>query len=142
MTSLGLIARRTIAASIAYYALDVSLVSDTEFDQWCLRLHDEWDDLDPYLGWKLGSAADVRASGYHIKCTQRDVFGAVSWLQSRGLYRCRLKSDPRKWVNIPKSIQSLEGASKTPAKRVKGDFMSGRFTTVDNFGWNEKETIQ
>lgn len=138
-SSLDLVARRVTATSLAYYALDVSLVKDSEFDRWCSRLHDEWEDLSKYWQWKLGNASDIRASGFHIKCVARDVAGTIAWLRSEGQYRYRLISNPTKWRAIPKAIQKLEGA---PQGVSPVDYMVGRWTTVDNFGWNHKEPIQ
>lgn len=140
--SLLLVARRVIATSICYYSLDTSLVTDSEFDGWCRRLHDEWEDLDLFYRWKLGDPGAIKASGFHIKCVQRDIGGAIGWLRHKGLYKNRLRSNPKDWKDIPKSIQRLEGAPQAPARRVRGDFMSGRYTTVDKLGWNLKETIQ
>ena len=135
---LELTARRVIATSIAYYGLDVSLVEDTEFDLWCKRLNDEWDDLSEHTQWKLGTPEEIRASGYHIKMRQQDLYGTRVWLRKTGNLRYGLLSDPKRWLPVPKSI--LQDA-KVPPQRG-GNFMSQRWSTVDNVRWDYKETIQ
>jgi hypothetical protein len=136
---LELIARRVIATSIAYYGLDVSLVEDTEFDQWCKRLHDEWDDLQEATQWKLGTPEEVRASGYHIKIRQRDLLGTRAWVREKGLLRYGVVSDPKRWLPVPKSILG-EGLKSSPQSQT--NFMTHRWSTVDNVQWDYKETIQ
>lgn len=83
--SLDLTARRVLCLSLLYYGLDVSLVQDREFDAMCRRLHDEWDDLTPYRQWQLEPREDIRASGFHVKITERTACGAISWASMVGM---------------------------------------------------------
>lgn len=68
-------------ASFLYYSLDKSIIPDSEFDAMCKRLSDNWDDLDRLRQWQLGSAKEIRASGYHVKVTHATIGGALSWLE-------------------------------------------------------------
>jgi hypothetical protein len=65
--SLDLAARRVVMASMAYYGLDESLISDEEFDALCHRCADHWDDLSRQRKFALGSAEKIRTSGYHVR---------------------------------------------------------------------------
>lgn len=136
---LELTARRIIATSIAYYGLDVSLVEDTQFDQWCRQVSDRWDDLEEITKWKLGTPEEIRASGFHVKMRQMDLMATRMWIASKNMLRNGLITDPKRWLPLPKWVVKLD------PPRVAGDpedFMFMRWTTVDNIGWNLKETIQ
>lgn len=71
-------ARRVVVASVLYYGLDASLMSDAEYDALCRRLVAEWDDLDPIRKWMLGGADQIAASGFHVNATGAAVSAAAS----------------------------------------------------------------
>lgn len=119
MSSLDLIARRAIATSIAYYSLETSIVDDHEFDGWCVRLHDEWDDLSEFRKWQLGDPLSIRASGFHIKATARDLGGVAHWMVQKGLFTHRI--GVRAW--------------KTSRK------FKLRFTSLDQIGWDRTKPV-
>ena len=98
---ISLVARLVILSSAAYYGLDTPLVSDAQFDEWCRRLHDEWDDLDEITRWKLGDPHSIHTSGFHIRCSDADLGGLAAWLQSKKMLRYRLA--------VPTSCWSREG---------------------------------
>ncbi|MBT1154431.1 hypothetical protein J1C56_02380 [Aminobacter anthyllidis] len=69
-------------ASMLYYGLAETTVSDGEFDEWCKRLAAEWDDLEPIRQWQLGSPAEIAASGFQIKVTTAAAEAAIRHLRS------------------------------------------------------------
>lgn len=81
---LDLCARKVLMASFLYYSLDVSAVPDGTYDEWCRRLSDNWDDLDRYRQWQLGSPEELLTSGYHVKITYATIGGALSWMTMLG----------------------------------------------------------
>jgi len=94
--SLDLQARKIIMASYLYYERNISLLTDAEFDQLCVVVAGEleWldamdmaggapDSIDPVRCIQLGSADELRTSGYHIKVTQLSVSGACAWYKSK-----------------------------------------------------------
>lgn len=91
MASIDLKARQVIMASWLYYEKDISLISDAEFDALCKEVATEleWFDamgeceIDPVRRLQLGTAEDLKASGFHIKVTQLSVAGACSWYLSK-----------------------------------------------------------
>jgi len=80
--SLDLTARRVVCASMLYYGLDQSVMSDAEFDEACKRLAAEFDQLGPIRQWQLDSAEAIAASGFKIKVTVAAANAAVSWLKT------------------------------------------------------------
>ena len=84
MMSLDLLARRTIGAALAYYSLDIALLSDAEFDQGCKRLQDEWEGLSEYRQWQLGPREAVTTTGYHYKATLYAASGTLAWAVKEG----------------------------------------------------------
>jgi len=118
--TIDLVARRFIATSIAYYCLEESLVSDTVFDSWGVRLHEEWDDLSVDNKFKLGDPHAVRASGFHIKVTMKDLAGTSAWLQKRQMLRYQI--GVAKWL---------------PSEELKTNY-----TTLDNVHWARGRPIQ
>ena len=89
---LDLVARRVLATSAAYYGLDVSLVEDWLYDKWCVRLHDEWDDLSEEMQYKLVDPHLIYSSGFHVLLSDRDQGGLVSWLKKAGEYRWMIRA--------------------------------------------------
>jgi hypothetical protein len=93
---LGQIARRVICASVAYYQWDDSLMTDVEYDANCRLLADRWDELTPLLQWQLGSPAEIKTSGMHVKVTRAGYFSAREWVKSStGHYP---RTPRRKWT--------------------------------------------
>lgn len=95
--SLPLVAKMVVVSSMAYYGLDEVLVTDGQFDEWCRRLHEEWDNLDPVTKWKLGDPHSIHTSGFHIKCTDLDLRGLLVWLKFKNLYRYHLAVPTACW---------------------------------------------
>ena len=83
---LDLAARRVIMSAMLYYGLGKPILSDGEFDELCGRLVTEWNDLSEQRKLCLGSPEELLAGGYHIKITTIAEDGAISWLESAGLY--------------------------------------------------------
>lgn len=91
MTSIDLKARHVIMASWLYYEKNISLISDAEFDSLCKQVAAEleWLDamgeceIDPVRCVQLGSAEELRVSGFHIKQTQMSIAGACAWYSSK-----------------------------------------------------------
>ena len=89
--SMDLKARKIIMASWLYYERNISLISDAEFDSLCKVVAGEleWLDamgeceIDPVRCIQLGSAEELRTSGYHIRVTQLSVSGACAWYKSK-----------------------------------------------------------
>ncbi|ADK73452.1 hypothetical protein RDJLphi1_gp51 [Roseobacter phage RDJL Phi 1] len=89
--SIDLKARQVIMASWLYYEKNVSLISDAEFDSLCkvVAAELEWLDamgeceIDPVRCVQLGSADELKVSGFHIRQTQLSIAGACSWYQSK-----------------------------------------------------------
>ncbi len=86
LISLDLAARRVVMASMLYYGLDVSMMSDGEFDALCKRLSDNWKDLSPQRRFALGSAEKIRASGYHVRVSTIAQDAAINWMIQNGIY--------------------------------------------------------
>lgn len=79
MKSLDFLARRTICAAMAYYSLDIALMSDAEFDLGCKRLQDEWDGLTEFRRWQFGPREELTTTGYHYKITEGLALAALRW---------------------------------------------------------------
>lgn len=122
--SISLVSRLVILSSIAYYGLDTPLVTDAQFDEWCRRVHDEWDDLDPITQWKLGDPHSVHTSGFHIKCSDTDLGGLVAWLKDKKMFRWRLM--------VP------AGAWKT---KGRGKVARFRYCNVGDVSWDKRHPI-
>lgn len=84
-TSLDLIARKVIMSAVLYYGLGKPIVSDAEFDGWCKKLAKNWDKLDRYQQWQLGSPEEIKSSAFHVKVSWASAGGAHSWLTSTGV---------------------------------------------------------
>lgn len=119
--SLSLVAKMSVVASMAYYGLDETLVTDGQFDEWCLRLHDEWDDLDPVTQWKLGDPHSIHTSGFHIKCSDLDLRGLLVWLKFKKRYRYRLA--------VPTACWKIN------------EQLRFRYCTVGDVQWDRKQPI-
>ena len=79
--SLCLMARRIVVASYLYYRHDCSMMLDGEFDSLCKRVADRWRELEPLRQWQLGSAQDIRASGFRVKVTRAAEGAAWDWMR-------------------------------------------------------------
>ena len=75
-------ARKIVVASILYYSFNESMMADEKFDKLCVEVVEEWDQLPPLRQWQLGSAEEIKASGFHIKATTLAVDSSISWLAS------------------------------------------------------------
>ena len=76
---IDLAARRIVMASYLYYRRDKSIITDADFDAYCKLVADNWDKLKPLRQWQLGSAEDIRASGYMVRVTVAAEDGAYAW---------------------------------------------------------------
>jgi hypothetical protein len=51
---------------------------------------ERWGELEPVWRWKMRSSADIRATGFHIKATLKDIYGTYAYDRAvngyRGLY--------------------------------------------------------
>ncbi len=93
-------------ASMLYYGLDESVIPDSEFDDMCNRVADNWKDLSKQRQVCLGSPDKIRTSGFHVRVTTLAEHGAVSWLQSLGRYDP--KGDRRVVATLPqKRLKSI-----------------------------------
>lgn len=72
-------------SALLYYGAGKPVASDAEFDGWCKRLAKNWDKLDRFRQWQLGSPEEIRTSGFHVKVTWAVAYGAASWLKSTGV---------------------------------------------------------
>jgi hypothetical protein len=84
--TIDFIARKTLMASMLYYGLDEQFLPDRQFDRMCRRLAREWDDLDDYRQWQLGSPDEIRASGFRVRISQATEGAVVSWLMMNKRY--------------------------------------------------------
>jgi hypothetical protein len=80
---LDLWARQAVVASLLYYRHDQSFMSDHEFDAMCVRIADAWDHLSPVRKFMLGSAGEIRSSGFGVKVTVAAENAAYSWMNSK-----------------------------------------------------------
>lgn len=93
-------------SAMLYYGLDDPMVSDREFDDGCKRLCREWADLTPHRQWQLGSPEELATSGYHIKVTERECYGAIAWLNPKyqvirlGEWRKRKRKEQHTWTQL------------------------------------------
>ncbi len=94
---LDLVARKIVMSSILYYGLDEPLLSDAQFDAWCLKLSKLWFRLDPFRQWQLGSRDDIKTSGYQVKVTQAAVGGSIAWLEAQAKLMGRRVETVRPW---------------------------------------------
>lgn len=77
---LDLWARQAVVASLLYYRHDHSFMSDETFDAMCKRIADAWDQLSPIRKFMLGSAGEIRSSGFGVKVTVAAENAAYSWM--------------------------------------------------------------
>ncbi|WPM81348.1 hypothetical protein R5W60_06650 [Brucella pseudintermedia] len=84
--SLDFAARKVIMASMLYYGLEESVLSDHEFDALSCRVADNWEELAPQRKFCLGSAASIRTSGFHVRVSTIAECAAISWLKALGRY--------------------------------------------------------
>lgn len=70
-------ARRIIVASVLYYSFNLSPISDGEFDRLCVEVAAGWEDLHPLRRWQLGSAGEIKASGFTVKTTYLTLAWAI-----------------------------------------------------------------
>lgn len=92
MIPLDLAARRVVMASMAYYGLDETLMSDGEFDELSNYCADNWKDLSPQRRFALGSADKIRTSGFHVRVSTMAEEGCARWLIAKGLYDRRIRT--------------------------------------------------
>jgi hypothetical protein len=67
-----------IIASLLYYSFDLSMMPDAEFDELCQEVAKDWKHLDPLRRWQLGSAEEIKASGFAAKTTQLTLSWAIT----------------------------------------------------------------
>jgi NAD-dependent DNA ligase len=72
-------ARRVIIHAFLYYVMDAPLISDGEYDRLSQYVAKNFDALDPDRQWALGSAEEIRSSGYHIKFSSASVGAALNF---------------------------------------------------------------
>jgi len=72
-----------LMSSCLYYEQDKSVLTDTEFDYLCKRLHDNWDKVE-HMHKHLITKADLNVgSGYGIQYTNMIRGGANSWYEQQ-----------------------------------------------------------
>lgn len=115
---IDLTARKVVMTSMLYYGLDISVVPDNVFDQWCLRLHKLWLRLDPFRQWQLGSRDEIKGTGFHVKVTMAAANAAVDWAKPKG--KISVKKD-WEWSKRHKVHFLLPGDFEmtAPRKRVR-----------------------
>lgn len=118
------VARRVIVTSAAYYGLDESLIPDAEFDALCVRLHDEWDDLDRVMQWKLGDPHAIKASGFHIRMSLWDAGGLSEVLRRNNKLRYQIVGN---WRPPSDELPEKDGFA---------------WTAVSDIAWNKRKPIQ
>lgn len=79
-----LTARKVIMTSMCYYGLNISLVTDAEYDAMCQRVAKLWSRIDETRQWQLGTPEAIRTSGYRVKVTLYAASAAVGWLKAAG----------------------------------------------------------
>lgn len=94
--SLDFAARKVIMASMLYYGLEESVLSDHVYDGLCERVAREWDDLTPQRRFSLRSSEEIRATGYRVRISTLAECAALSWLIELGRYD---PEGPRKVVH-------------------------------------------
>lgn len=100
--SLDLTARKVVMSSLLYYGWNSPILSDGEYDQMCIDLANDWDQLSAFRQWQLGDdPLDILASGMFVKVTLQAAYGAREW------YRSVNKTQPRLCV-IPDKLQYSE----------------------------------
>lgn len=77
-----LAARRVLMSCYLYYARDVSVLSDRDYDALTLMVGERWDEVEPIRQWQLGSPAEIAATGYHVKITSLTIAGAEAWFRA------------------------------------------------------------
>jgi hypothetical protein len=81
--SLEAMCRKITLCSILYYGLNAtSPLTDSEYDEMSNHIADHWDELPEVWQWKMGSAEDIRATGFHIKCSLLDLDGTAAYDKS------------------------------------------------------------
>lgn len=73
------VARKVIINAFLYYVLDAPVIPDSEYDRFANYVADHWDELHPDRKWALGSAEQIRATGYHIKFSSLAVGAALNY---------------------------------------------------------------
>jgi hypothetical protein len=79
---LDLWARQAVVASLLYYRHDHSFMSDHDFDAMCQRIADQWEHLSPLRKFMLGSAYEIRSSGFGVRVTVMAESAAYSWMRA------------------------------------------------------------
>jgi hypothetical protein len=80
--SLDLWARQAVVASLLYYRHDHSFMADHDFDAMCQRIADGWEHLSPLRKFMLGSANEIRSSGFGVRVTVMAESAAYSWMRT------------------------------------------------------------
>lgn len=78
---LDLWARQAVVASLLYYRHDHSFMSDETFDMICKQLAHQWNQLSSIRKFMLGSAREIRSSGFGVKVTHAAENAAYTWMR-------------------------------------------------------------
>ena len=68
-----------LMSSYLYYEQDKSVLSDTDYDTLCLRLTQEWDDIEHVHKNLLDLDSLQAGTGYDVKYTQMIEMAALQW---------------------------------------------------------------
>lgn len=92
MTSADELAKKVIMSAYLYYVCGCSIWSDAEFDNACVKLSEDWDELSDVRKWELGEdPLDILSTACHVKMTMYTVASAGAW------YREETGSLPEYW---------------------------------------------
>lgn len=79
--SLDLKVKQILMSAHLYYDRGVSVLSDAEFDDLCIEVVDNWDELTAYQQWQLGDPLDLVSTGCGVRLTRAAVGGAEAWYE-------------------------------------------------------------
>jgi hypothetical protein len=77
--------QKFIYASYLYYWLDVSPMSDYEYDMLARKLLENYDSLTNKFKYRLTREALEAGTGYFLEYTEEEIFNAEDWADSLGL---------------------------------------------------------
>ena len=77
-------ARKCVMASMLYYGLNTIMMGDTDYDKLAKFVSDHYDLLTPIRQWMVGSAEEIRASGYQCRVTVQAADACAGWLARNG----------------------------------------------------------
>lgn len=83
--SVDLAARQCVMASMLYYALDVNVMSDHDYDRLSLLVSTHHKLLTPLRQWMVGKAEEIRSSGFQCRVTMLAADAALNWIASKGM---------------------------------------------------------